>query len=419
MKHLLAVFLLGVLFSLSACVKNEDGKLEVTAGYWGNHIRLNDFHNSRIFLINVTKKQNYKICLPKYLSEKYEGIENELSASVHIWGYYIGRDINLKIDVTDLPVPDLHMEADKILDLYKPLCPKNSDLIIGEAIFLDSTLGETFYTYLSDSKGKVMSATRGLFLKRSGDEADKIWVTLSQYLKKPLAESDILEMMKSRNEIFYLDNQPAHITLVTIAHEIGHVWGMCDQYNLGLGITNCDRKHSSLDEAGKIQLDLDSIMSSSSWENKIFLTDDDIEGIRHLANRKEFIHGYPAGEEINKIDVIKRPDSEAIPVLNLKSVTIVKEGAKFDFSLVTTVPIKIEYKYFEKNEKEPIVNYDEKLDKPIKQKSHKFTGTLKAGRKIIWDRFEITFQAMSEDGELVGDPFLIEYQVPQESKKVP
>lgn len=419
MKSALSPLLIVLQLLLLSCIQHEDGKLEVTPGYWGNLTTLNDFPESKLFLINLTKKQSYRICLPKYLTEKFDGIENEIRASVQIWGYYIGREINLTIDVVDLPELDSRMRADKILSAYSPLCPKNSNLIIGEAFFSDKTIGKTTYRYWKDSKGKETKSIRGLFLKSSGPDDEKKWITLSQYLKKPLTEFEILEILKSRDKIFYLDEAPAHITLVTLVHEIGHVWGMCDQYDLGLGTTNCDEDHSSLDDAEKIHLDLESIMSSSSWVNKIFLTDDDIEGIRHLANREEFVHEYPTGDEIKKIVVTKRPDQEKIPALNLKSVTIVGEGVTFDFSLVTTVPITISYKYFEENSKKYTVKFDDKLDAPIKESSYQYTGNFKSNQKFTWDRFEITFQPMDDDGKPVGDPFLIEYKVPEEPKEVP
>src|SRR5262249_1064962 len=74
------------------------------------------------------------------------------------------------------------------------------------------------------------------------------------------------------------------LTLPVLTHEFGHVWGLCDQYE---GPTNCDPEHSTSHKV------LDSTMGAAGAREKIFLTDDDIDGIRALAARHGFNDNWP------------------------------------------------------------------------------------------------------------------------------
>lgn len=113
------------------------------------------------------------------------------------------------------------------------------------------------------------------------------------------------------------DYEPPGDYKFTILHEIGHLWGLCDQYwletlpgNEGAGthVTNCDIKHSSLDENGNIKIEHNSIMGGGSNDH---LTNDDITSITKLSSRDD-IPANKIWKEFfqNQNGSVKPPDQE-------------------------------------------------------------------------------------------------------------
>ncbi len=91
-----------------------------------------------------------------------------------------------------------------------------------------------------------------------------------------------------------------------MVHEFGHVWGLCDQYEQS---NNCDPKFASLDKENHLILDNSSMMSSVKATFNAYLTDDDITGIRQLAQRKGFNADY---------NLSKKEIEFTVPEVNLK-----------------------------------------------------------------------------------------------------
>ncbi len=116
---------------------------------------------------------------------------------------------------------------------------------------------------------------------------NKKFVSLEQVTNKSYTEKEIMDTLIARNKTVYLPKGNEYLTLTTLIHEFGHVWGLCDQYPLDGNTTNCDPNHSTLSPRGHIILEEDAIMSSASWHNPLWLHKDDIEGIIDLGSRQD------------------------------------------------------------------------------------------------------------------------------------
>jgi hypothetical protein len=86
--------------------------------------------------------------------------------------------------------------------------------------------------------------------------------------------------------------------LPVLTHEYGHVWGLCDQYE---GSANCDPQSSSSHPVEA------SIMGARGATQRLFLTDDDIEGVRTLAGKPGFAHDWGAPRSDPPAPLVSKP----------------------------------------------------------------------------------------------------------------
>jgi len=319
---------LAMLSFFFACSRNgNQSDLKIVRGFWGHLSSIEDVAPSSLFLVHVAPEQVYKICISRDFLNKYSGVEQEVEASIDIWAHYIGREIKTRTDIVDLPSPKNNETPDQLLEDYISKCPAGTDLVVAESYFNDAATGKTVSNYSyrhQDNQGRniVESFKQALFLKKSHEGASSsdqvIWRTLASIKGQKLSRTEIFELLKARGEKVFLTGTSELLTLRTIMHEIGHVWGLCDQYALAGNRTNCDANFATLDSRGHILLNKSSTMSSQGWVSPLYLSDDDITGIQKLAKRPGFqaTWGEP---NLSQIDV-PTTSSKAIEFSQILSV---------------------------------------------------------------------------------------------------
>ncbi len=284
-------FLALSLFTFYSCrARNDDSQADLK---WG-HLNVENLQpTSPQFLINKTRGVNFKVCLAKYLRDQFPGIEQEIDASVNIWASYIGRKIPVTIETKDLPRAKAGDDVNDFAKTYFTQCGKGYDIVIGFGPLQGQTVGLTgdFSSYIVNSDGskKIVSFERFLFLRdfdanpSTNTLSSNAWKSFGQKSGTVPQDGQLLPLMRQRQTKFYsLKNDL--LTLSVLAHEMGHVWGLCDQYE---GTANCDKQNSSS------HIEMDSLMGAARFRQIAYLTDDDIEGIRALAARPGFKHDWP------------------------------------------------------------------------------------------------------------------------------
>lgn len=384
---------------------NEETEFQVTSGHWGHLTQVADTNPSPMYLSHIKKDQSYKICVPKYLSKKYPGIRAEIKAGINIWGHYIGRQIKVEILDADLPMPDESDDVDKVMEDYYALCPQDIHLVIGLVNFTDDALGQTSvsYSYVpKNGRREVKSFRRYLFLKMplssdsdQGPESKKVvWKSLAQQMKKELNDQQILELMKTRQETIYLLNDHEHLTLDVITHEFGHVWGLCDQYPDG--VSHCDKNFALLDKKGNILPHKDSIMSGTSFVAKVFLTDDDIEGIRRLGERPEFSNGWPAGELFREIKIQEFAQDKPVPLAKIKSAIYKGQAVSLRILLKTNTTLTLSPRLLDKKSGSWLEFGDLYYDRPG---TMDYTLDLNVGRYLIPEKVQVVLKYQDKASE--------------------
>ena len=343
-----------LLFSLilvQSCGDGKDsGELVHIKGYWGHLDEVEDSTPSHLFLAHVKPNETYTVCLAQYMVDRYPGIKNEIEASIDLWGHYIGRKFPITIDVKNIRPPRRNENPSAQRERFYQQCGKHYDLVVATSYLGGSTAGQTSssMSYLgldSQNRKRVQTFQRSLVLKESdaGDEKKINWITLERYLGKELSSAELLELMKKREVTAYLTGADDLLTLRTIIHEIGHVWGLCDQYVLGgPEKTNCDPEHSLINASNHIILVDDAIMSNSKKIAPTFLLDDDIEGIRKLAERDFFNHGWPTLNQYSDIEV-PQTSKKLFEFASLNSTEQSTDKLILNLSLVTTVPVRFTF----------------------------------------------------------------------------
>ncbi|MFN8370163.1 MAG: hypothetical protein U0T83_06005 [Bacteriovoracaceae bacterium] len=313
------LFFISLYLMFSGCIiknqnenKPKSKELKILPGNWGHLSSESLVPNSPIYLINKKANEPYNICLAQYMVEKFPGIQEEIIASANIWSHYIGREIQIKINIKDLPRGTKNEDEDQLLNNYYKICGPKTELVIGLGPIGDNNVGKVIpmYTYDPEAWNKrreIKSFKSALFLQDENlKKLDWKFISFQDFLKSEnaISSEEILNILKSRSEIYYAKLNH-YITLPVLMHEFGHVWGLCDQYE---GSSNCDEKFSSLDKEGHVLLNKDSTMYSINNKFSAFLRDDDITGIRKLALRKGFKAGYNLTDqeiefEIPKIEI--------------------------------------------------------------------------------------------------------------------
>ncbi|TNE97000.1 MAG: hypothetical protein EP326_12265 [Deltaproteobacteria bacterium] len=368
------LLLSALLLVLCACAKSgQNSGLLFFDGKWGHLESLNQTNPSSIFLIHQNKDENYDICLPEYMISKYPGIKTELEASINLWAHYLGRKISVEFNVQPLPEnTDKGLTSIQQIEQYYAVCGVNTDLVIGEAYTDGTTLGftqQTYSYYVNSLNGKhdVASFKRGLFLRKSKEEDTKKykWISFEKKSGKSYTSDELLKLMIERGTISFKQDDDTYTTLPIILHEIGHVWGLCDQYVIGEGGTNCDAKNATINEEGHVVLDFNAQMSSAGWKEKIYLAEDDITGIRKLGERFHNSH-WPTKEEFQKIEIapLKSKDIELFKINNAHYDT---QENKFivDLAMDTNAPIEFTIKIKLKNNERVISYYPVKINQPV------------------------------------------------------
>lgn len=373
MNKLSLAFLFIMLFLVNSCGEKSGGhgELQVVSGDWG-HLDRNsmatDLLPNKMFLHNLKPEETYNICLSKEMSETIPGVEEEIKAAINIWGHYIGRVIDVNISVKEMPYqftrPEVEGEADLIIDKLYPHCDEGTDLLIslipmewpkmGEKYKI-STLGFTTTRWLQyqpnkDGKRQTTKEKRVLFLRKSlaFDKEQIKWVSTQNLLGKELQEEDLLQMMVARKTKSYLAEENVHSSLSVLTHEFGHAWGICDMYRISdARPTNCDAKNSLLKEDNVILLVDDSIMGKNDWTRKLYLREDDIKGIRAIAQRFNVEEKWPLEGNYSLIPIEKEQEDEPLEHVSIRDVVVTPTKITTVLSIVSHAPLQFSITLYE------------------------------------------------------------------------
>lgn len=301
------------------------------------------------FLINKKTGQEFRVCLAEYMNELFPGIDQEIIAAVNIWASYLGRSIKVTIVPTKLPRATNTATPEELGEDYSNTCGSGFDVTIGLGPMPGRALGITGaqYSYSVDANGKqkVVRFHRYLFLKdfalspvspsaTSPNTSDSgKWESLTEKIGKPekkITADSILEQMKARNVRFYRHDL-TFVTTPILIHEMGHVWGLCDQYE---ALSGCDPKHSTPHPV------LDSMMGEARARQMLYLTDDDILGIRSLAALPGFAQDWVATPALTAVPTpIKIEDIEFIDIFSF----VRTKNIDIAFSAITHVPTRLRF----------------------------------------------------------------------------
>ncbi len=417
------ILLLSLLLTVLSCAKSgQNSGLMVFDGKWGHLPSLKQTNPSSIFLIHQNKDDNYDICIPEYMISKYPGIKIELEAGINLWAHYLGRNISVEFNIQPLPeITDTNLQSIQQIEQYYSQCGTTTDLVVGEAFSDGSTLGftqQTYSYYISSLNGKhdVASFKRGLFLRKSktGDPKSYKWISFEEKTGKKYTTEELLKLMVERKTLSFKKDDDTYTTLPIIIHELGHVWGLCDQYVIGEDGTNCDSEFASINEEGHVILDFDAQMSSAGWKEKIYLADDDITGIRKLADRFHNSH-WPNSEEIQKIKIepIERKDIELFKINNA---TYNEEEKKFiiDMAMDTNKPVEFTIQLKIAGKTNMISYYPIKLQSPVSY-GHYYMNLPLVNKTV--EKVVVSYKVIEENpAGGSGEPATVEF-TPEEPKE--
>lgn len=329
------LFLSVLLMLLGACSgRNEMPQGQLIAGNWGELRELDQLLPSRAYLIDLKENDHYKVCYQASLAARWPQFEAELETALAHWGRYIGASLIVETRDEVFPsLPKKNMSVNEALAFYQEKACPEADLIVAE-FDLDGPLAQVMqsYSYI-EVKGKkqIKKLTKGLLIQKESHDFN--WVTFNEAMG-PDAIDSIHDMLLSREHYYIRKEGRDHLLITTLIHEAGHIWGLCDQYELAGGQTNCHAHYST-----KELID-DSIMAKEPLFIPIFLRNDDIEGIEHLANRRK--------KEWNSITV-----SEETPAPKYRVIVAEKNHSKLTLKAVVgknqIIKGMIDLKIFDEN----------------------------------------------------------------------
>lgn len=281
-----------LVFLLSACNpahQETKGHTHLINSNYGHLKTVNESHLTPAFLINHDPSNSYDVCLSENMKNNFPGIEEEIKASINIWGYYIGRKIDVNIITRKLPVPDSSWSLENRHQVFKQKCPKGVELIVGEDVEKNGSIAYTHIDsrpWYDGQKWVAKSFTRILMLRTITPDGyrNQKFFSLSQMTGESHSEDDILNVLKRRNTKLFSPIHGKVPVMITMLHEIGHVWGLCDMYHLDRG-SNCDPNHSEHRGIKGVAVEQESVMYSSKSIVPFYLRDDDLNGIRALDKR--------------------------------------------------------------------------------------------------------------------------------------
>ena len=279
------------------------------------------------YLVNKTRNAKYRVCLPRYMSGTLPGIESEVFAAINVWGAYLGRSIAVEIVTKDLPRSRADQSVDDLAAAYHTACGADFDVVMGLAKIDGAAVGLTGSSFeffpQPDGSRKITAFSRFLFLRDydlvptlDQDGVAERWVSLADQENHSTTGPELLASMLTRANTRYA-SKSAYLILPVLTHEYGHVWGLCDQYE---GSQNCDPVNST---SHRVEA---SIMGARGATQRLYLTDDDITGLRTLGSKPGFAHdwGQPPGTlpaaivqkpvELARIESVHRQDPGTLVV---------------------------------------------------------------------------------------------------------
>ena len=331
-----------ILFLVSACNQNaiETGhEHQLVESKYGHLNTLNKSYLKNTFLIHHDPKESYDICLSTKTARNFPGIEEELVASINIWGHYIGRNIQVNFVHRDLPLPDTNWTGPDKHNRFKEICPKGVELIVAEDREKSGSIAYTHQQanpkwngneWIADKFSRVLMLRT---VKASGERNNKFF-SLQELTGEHHSAEKILKILKQRNTKIFSPHYKRIPLITTLMHEVGHIWGLCDMYHVTSG-SNCDPDHSSHRGAPGVHIEKESIMYSASNISPFFLRDDDLNGIKTLDDRfdsdpkvkyenAEVPSEIPAEKnahtsELVKINSFNKTDTHLVLNLNLET----------------------------------------------------------------------------------------------------
>ncbi len=316
------------------CAATESDEVGESQGAWG-HLQLDP--RAPQFLVNKRPGQTWRACVPRYMTTMLPGIEGELEAAVNIWAHYVDRRIDVRIEVKDLPRAEPQQSVYELSRVYHAACGQGFDAVLGLAKLDGGTMGVTSGEGRVDAQGNWTSFTRFVFLRDfrlapstiNGSGAE--WRSFAGLTGRPSNADALLAMMKERSFVRYVEGGQ-RMSLPVLVHEIGHVWGLCDQYE---GTTSCDPRNSTSHLVGE------SIMGASSMRERGYLTDDDVAGIRALVARPGFDAGWSPPSMAAPAPIAKPP----LELLRLDRIDRSAGKIALDMGIVTNAPTQLEFAY--------------------------------------------------------------------------
>jgi hypothetical protein len=347
---------------LNACgQKNEKGDSFI-AGHWGHLVDVASSWAKPTFLINQPKNQVYNVCLDNQMAQDYPGIQAEIEAAINIWGHYLGRKVPVKFNLVALDASYDNETVSEYTNRIWRFCPRGTNIVVGIA-HQDGSVGVTSY----NSQGQ-----RGLYLKvpeeietYTDDDGKKVttglvWQTFRDVTSETKTGDELLNILISRNRSVFVSKEKGLFTLGVLMHEFGHVWGLCDQYVLsGDRSTNCDPKFASINGQGHIVLNSDAQMSKANRYSQLFLSDDDIQGIRTFLDRPSFIPaGQPTKDEALKTTVAPISLS-AIEFVKIENVR--RMAGKIEATVILRTSVPVNYFFSLSGDNTGSIDFDERI----------------------------------------------------------
>lgn len=245
------------------------------------------------YLINKARGATYRVCLPRYMSAALPGIESEIFASINLWATYLGRSLNVEIVAKDLPRSRADQSVDELAAVYHSVCGADFDVVMGFAKIEGAAVGLTGSSFeffpQPDGTRRITAFSRYLFLRDydivptvDQEGVREQWTSLAAQDGVSTSGPDLLVRMTARASTRYAV-AGTYLVLPVLTHEYGHVWGLCDQYE---GSTNCDPVSSTTHRVEA------SIMGARGATQRLYLTDDDIQGVRALGRKAGFAHDW-------------------------------------------------------------------------------------------------------------------------------